>query len=276
MSRKTHLALVTFAAIAVTSCQLKITSKTTHGGPGLPAEDPPTFPSDPSGDPAPGQPGLRGVSGDGQVTVTRFAFADPLSVALFDSYGHPVTGATVTWKSSDTQGALNLSQTTSQTDSYGVATLAATAGSIGPTESSRLVTVTATAVAEGKTYTRVFYETVALSAPRAFFLLSEPVYSVQASSVLQGALKVAVVAASGDQQGQPLPGVSLKVTPIYPNGVDPNSLPAVGCVGGTVLTNIQGEATCDLAAHAQTGTVQISVSVGRFVTYDRSSAQVTR
>src|SRR4051812_38993036 len=100
MSRKTHSALVFFAALALTACQLKLTSKTPHGNPGLPSEDPPTYPPGAPGDPPPGHPGLRAVSGDGQVTVTRFAFADPLSVLLTDSYGRAVTGATVTWRSS--------------------------------------------------------------------------------------------------------------------------------------------------------------------------------
>jgi hypothetical protein len=265
--------------LMATGCQmLRSTQRVDVGSPANPAvppeNDPPQGPQQPTGH------GLSVVQGNGQVTPARFAFPDALQVKLTDSAGHPVAGATVTWKSSDTQGALNFTQTTSLSDANGVASLSVTAGSIGTTESSRIVIVTASATIDGQAASVPLYETVAMagsggvSLPRAFFLESQATYTVPANGVLKGAIKIAVINSAGDQQGGPVPGVALTVTPIYPQGSDPSTLPHVSCQGDLVLTDLQGEATCDQVAGSQTGTVQVSVSVGRFVTYDKSSVQV--
>jgi hypothetical protein len=270
------LLLVLASSIALTSCLARTTTSSSGtGAPSGPANDPPQGHGPPSGDPPPGAPGLRARSGDGQVAVSRFAFPDPLAVQLTDSGGKPISGATISWSSSDTQGGLALSHSSTTTDADGLAQITVTGGTIGPTESSRLIAVTASVQSGGQTYSRTFNETVALALPSAFFLQSSAVYSVPAGGTAPGAMKIAVLNSGGDSQGLPLPKVALTVTPIVPAGADPSTLPSVSCAGGVVLTDVTGEATCDLVAGPVPGTIQLQVSVGRFVTYDKSSAQVT-
>src|SRR5262249_10319273 len=101
MSRTTQILLIfSLAMAALTSCQLPAKNTERFGvhpnGPADPSHDPPPsngHPGGPSGDPQRGQPGLQSISGDGQVTPTRFAFPDPLSVSLHDPSGNPIVGA---------------------------------------------------------------------------------------------------------------------------------------------------------------------------------------
>lgn len=267
------------AGIALSSCLTHTTATNLTGGspseptPPLQNDPPPTSPG--QSDPLPGQAGLRAQGGDGQVAVTRFAFPDPLAVQFTDSNEKPIPNATVTWSSSDPQGGLKLSQTSTTTDANGLAQITITGGTIAATESARLISVTASVKYGGQTYTRAFNENVVLALPSAFFLLSQATYDVPANGTSPGAMKIAVLNSAGSSQGLPVSKVALTVSSIVPQGTDPSTIPSVSCAGGTVMTDELGEAVCDLVAGPVSGTVQIQVSVGRFVTYDKSSAQVT-
>ena len=99
------------------------------------------------------------VSGDSQSTVIGRPFATPLSVQLFDAGGRAIAGATVTFAIQS--GQVTLSAVSVVTNSQGVATVNATAGtnagpiSVSATAVNRVVTFSLTALPPGPTLTRV-------------------------------------------------------------------------------------------------------------------------
>ena len=99
------------------------------------------------------------VSGDSQSTVIGRPFATPLSVQLFDAAGRAIAGATVTFAVQS--GQVTLSAVSAITNSQGIATVNATAGttagaiSVSASAVSRVVTFSLTALPPGPILTRV-------------------------------------------------------------------------------------------------------------------------
>lgn len=76
--------------------------------------------------------------------------------------------------------------------------------------------------------------------------------------VVRRAIQIQVVPADGPQAGQPIPRVALNV--IAPD--DPYASPSGVCLGGPVLTDAMGVATCDLVLGPVTGTGLLKVNIG--------------
>lgn len=99
------------------------------------------------------------VSGDNQSAVIGRPFATPLSVQLFDAQGRAIAGATVSFAVQS--GQVTLSASSAVTNSQGIATVNATAGtnagaiSVSASAVSRVVTFSLTALPPGPTITRV-------------------------------------------------------------------------------------------------------------------------
>ena len=70
------------------------------------------------------------TSGDSQSTNTNTQFTQDLIVQAFDIFGNPLSNATITFSAPDSGASCNLSNTTTITDSNGVAYTQATANSI--------------------------------------------------------------------------------------------------------------------------------------------------
>ncbi len=99
------------------------------------------------------------ISGDNQSAVIGRPFTTPLSVQLFDAQGRAISGANVTFAVQS--GQVTLSASSAPTNSQGVATVNATAGttagpiSISASAVTRVVTFSLTALPPGPTITRV-------------------------------------------------------------------------------------------------------------------------
>jgi uncharacterized protein (TIGR03437 family) len=99
------------------------------------------------------------LTGDSQSAVIGRPFATPLSVQLFDSQARPIPGAAVTFAIQS--GQVTLSASSAITNSQGIATVNATAGTLaGPISVSasavnRVVTFSLTALPPGPTLSRV-------------------------------------------------------------------------------------------------------------------------
>lgn len=99
------------------------------------------------------------LTGDNQAIGVGRPFATPLSVQLFNAQGAAIAGATVTFAVQS--GQVSLSATSAVTNSQGIATVNATAGttpgpiSVSASAVSRVVTFSLTSLPPGPTITRV-------------------------------------------------------------------------------------------------------------------------
>ena len=89
-----------------------------------------------------------------------------------------------------------------------------------------------------------------------------PTLSGLAGGTLPAAIKVQVVAASGIEQGQPVPNIGIRLV----DALDQSAPPAARCAGsgGIVLTDSRGIATCDLVLTAVPGSYYLRVVTGEF------------
>jgi uncharacterized protein (TIGR03437 family) len=208
--------------------------------------------------------GVQIVSGNGQVTMENRATDYPLRVAVKDANGSPVANEEVSWSLADGMGYLT--SFTSTTDENGIAETSF----IGPTvltgQSFMQSTVTATA-AEGSAS---FYVSTVLTMLSSGGAAQLPILDMQApnpgvgkisgklGAVLKGAVVVRAQIASGPQVGTPIPNVGLTLTSTQ----DPTTGPVPACVGGTVLSDSSGTATCDVVIGGRQGTSRFFAKMG--------------
>jgi uncharacterized protein (TIGR03437 family) len=205
-------------------------------------------------------------SGNGQIVEQLFQAPVPLVVQAKDASGKPLAGVAVTWSATPATNG-TLVNMTNVTDANGLAStsyLAVPNGSVGMSFLQTVVTATS------PSGTVSFFLTISLSSSSVGGLGAPPLVQVQtpapgttitgsAGSTIAGAIKVLVVAQSGDQAGQPIPNVGVTIPP----NASP-ALPSASCAGpaGTTLTNASGIATCDLVLGSVTGTVPFTALVG--------------
>lgn len=193
---------------------------------------------------------LRAESGDGQVAQEFMNAIYPCVVRALDENQQPFVGLPVTWSS--TGGSTNLRNADAQTGADGRARVTFQASGVpaGLSCAPQLI------VAQAGGQQVQFHATACLSRTQAGAQAAPPLTQllvpdgtrdlgdVPAGTVLQDALEVLVGVQSGPQTGAVLEHVGLEL-------VDPLDLsrpsPVATCTGGTVLTNAQGRAVCDVA-----------------------------
>jgi len=209
-------------------------------------------------------PGVKAVSGNGQIAFEMWRSDYPLRVKVTDADGNPVANEKVTW--AVTNGIGFLSNLTSTTDQSGIAETSFIGGMVTTGLSFMQTTITATAE-EG---TATFTETTVLaslssggSAVLPVILMETPDPSAgrisgKLGTVVKGAIAVRAVIAAGPQTGTPVPNVGLFLT----SDQDPTTGPVPACVGGTALSDSNGLATCDVIISGHQGTANFSAKMG--------------
>jgi uncharacterized protein (TIGR03437 family) len=219
------------------------------------------------------------LSGHGQVIPEQSIATKPFVVRALDASGNPVANVPITWSVSPI-GAGTLRPESAQTNSEGVASTGFFASSNQPGVSFVPATITARSPNGEVNFALV----VSLGrqaggglVPLPLVLPTTPTHGATiegtAGVVIPNAVQVRVVAQGGILLGQPIPNVGLRVEP-----VDPNAGPSASCngPGGTVLTDQNGVATCDLVLNQTPGSVQMVAVVGEYWPNLRFDLKITQ
>ena len=243
-----------------------------------------------------GTPGASGginiFSGNGQVIREQFQ-TRALVVVVTDNSGNPARGVTVTFALTQGQGTMQDAgtfidqtgapipcgtpsgtsglQATSTTDASGRACAIFLGTLVNPGQSYAQATISATSTQGSVNFV---VTTIINTLPGSGGLAGDPTVVLltptldtlsvvgRVGSTVAGAIRVLVVASSGVQAGQPIPNIGV----VAFTGLDPTVGPVAGCVGGAVLTDAQGIATCDLALSGRPGVATLRIEVGGFQT----------
>lgn len=200
-------------------------------------------------------PALVRISGDGSVVVADWPATDPLTVRYVDGAGAGVAGAAVTWKVET--GDLGMNAPDSVTDADGYARARIRGAWVSPSYSFLKQLVSATV--EGQ---RVDFRVTTMNDNRPnpplnphTQLESPRTIEGRVGTTIKDAVIVLVACQNGPSTGQPLSDVGVRI-----------SEGDAHCVGGTVLTNEKGRATCDLVLD-RAGDSTLSVLIGGFNKY---------
>lgn len=206
------------------------------------------------------------VAGNGQVVQVDFPTTVPMTIQVTDSAGIPVSGVPVTW--SVVQGAdiatINLQET--QTDTNGMARATFFSSFIQPGNSYAQATIAASTPVGAVN----FHETaVELMNGELSFLAQLLAPGAQGltgvvGQTIPGAVKVFADSPLGIRNGQGIPDVGVRIINSG-DEVNPNpAAPPARCnaPAGTVLTGLDGVATCDLVLGSTPGTYQLEALVG--------------
>lgn len=217
-----------------------------------------------------GTAALQIKSGNGQV-VREFGIAEPMIVVVRDPAGNPVPNVPITWEL--VEGAGTLQSFESATDANGEARAQFIGASVPPGSSYQQARIRASTGTDSVD----FYVTTVLAflpgqgipAPAPLVVLVRPEQGVfnisgRAGETLTAAIEVRVVVQAGLQFGQALPNVGLTAG----TGNDPLTGVSAACVGGTVLTDENGTAKCDLQLGGVIGTANLLVNVGNIANYN--------
>ncbi len=218
------------------------------------------------------------VEGNGQFVPESFLIPNAMVVKAVDTAGVGLAGQTVTFTIIQGSGTLqpttsggdaisNITCTanvcTAVTDANGIAKVGMLAALVVPGFSySQTVISAATGVSTVQfivtTVTANTIPTVQRIAPQDGVELVG-----QAGTILKNAVQVRVFSSGGVQAGQPIPSIGLKAATSLN---DPLLGPTASCVGGTVLSDTSGVATCDLILGGKLGVDRLIVSVGSAIT----------
>jgi adhesin/invasin len=184
---------------------------------------------------------LSKVSGDAQSGTSGQVLPTPLVVRVADTYGNPVSGASVTFTRVSGTGAIAAATVTTGAD--GLASTAYTLGAVAGSESIRADVAGLTGVAA------TFSLTSAAGAPSA---VGAPTGDSQ--HLMIGASPAApLVALVTDTHGNPVPGVTVGWRIVSGYG---------SLSGDHSVTNSLGEATVTFTTDGHAGTTMINASVG--------------
>jgi uncharacterized protein (TIGR03437 family) len=212
---------------------------------------------------ASGQPLLAIKSGNGQV-IRVPSLSEPLVISLRDSEGKPVKDAPVNWSVEQGPGrVIGAPQTNARGEAEAVFYTEQIFGGLGYVQSRVRATTGSGSVDFYVTAVPFVTPGTGDLAPLPSVALLEPqtsrAFSAKAGARIPNAFRIQVrVAVPSFQQGQPIPNVGLTVTADNAE----QGRPAASCVGGTVLTDEQGEASCDLDVGGILGSTNLQVTVG--------------
>jgi hypothetical protein len=216
------------------------------------------------------------VTGNGEVLLTNWPDLDPLVVQVTRA-GQPVACETVTWTTSaSTRTESNVM--TTLTDGNGLAHVELIGGNIQPGTSFISGTATATIPTGSVTFlTTTTWESPQIGPVTASALLTQPnnnlIGPVKAGTVLTAGVQVVVAADTGASVGAGIPNVGIRLT--NANDISQPAPGGIACVGGTVLTDAQGQGSCDVVVGSTPGTYPIAVAIGGFDTFPYVSVTIT-
>lgn len=228
------------------------------------------------------QPGVPAkielYSGDGLIAMEGWPGGDEIKVIVVDGYDRPIADVDVAWD----VVAGNLGVTgpfptglhgTSPTDGSGIARVGIRGELQSQVNSSWPSTVRAS-IAIGSVDIHALSTYYAANLPAA----PPPAYvptpagrdlgSHPRDTVVPGAIVGHMVFQAGSEQGQGVPGVGMRL--LASDQPSSDLVPAVSCAnatvgvrsGGTVFTNAQGMASCDLKTPSAPGTYTFGVFIG--------------
>ena len=226
-----------------------------------------------------GNGAIQIIGGNGQVIPEFSSSSEDFVVKITDANGQPLTNSVVTFQipaatatigpplssSSATNVICQSNICTANTDANGLASVSLrNVSAVSPGFSFAQSTLTASSSAATVNFvftTVIINDRGNRAAPPLVEVLAPtgPIVA-QAGQVVAGAVKVRVTIQAGSQTGTALPNVGLRISTTTNN--DPTLGPTAACVGGIVLTDTTGVATCDLITGGRIGTTQFIAYIG--------------
>ena len=250
-----------FAAGVTPVKEIRFTSTATSTGGGPPG----------GGDPG-GRATIVKVGGDGQLLLGS-AISDAIVVRLLDENGRPAVGRNVTFTGSEAVSVRTIDgsrvglSVIVVTDAEGLAAAYMNAGVFDITQTGfREVRVTASSEYGNALFiANVFNVTGSQFDDTPILRLLKPIASEgNPGNIIRGKIGTRLVDAiqtsvTASYSGRPVPNAGTK---IYTNFTDPELGPVAACEGGTVLSDANGIASCNVVISGRPGTTPLTVEIG--------------
>lgn len=212
------------------------------------------------------------IAGNGQVVQTNFPAIVPFTIEVLDAARNPVPNVPVSWALScaaddygcTTQFPGTLFQPASQTDVNGMATSGYNQTYVPPGLSYTQATVTASTSVGSVVFKITASASLSSGTPALSAYLSKPIanttITAQGGTVVPSAVQISVSAISGFSEGQPIAHVGVQII----DALTRLASPVAYCNGiaDTVLTDTNGNASCDLVVSNMPGMYRLAVDVG--------------
>jgi uncharacterized protein (TIGR03437 family) len=212
---------------------------------------------------------LRMTVGNGQIMFEQFQ-SQPFTVQALDASGKPVSGATVSFTLTLGPGRVQIP--TAVTDANGLASTRVVSSSLQLLQSFESQTLHAASAQGSVDFRFTTISSLGQGGPAqpGTFLIApasdtgELVITGASGSTLPGAIQIAFSAATGDEQGQPIPYIGVNIVPFDTFTTVPAMCDAPA---GVTLSNAKGIASCDLTITAAPGTYEFQTGIGDLLTY---------
>lgn len=226
----------------------------------------PQQPSQPTPPPTSIQPAsLQVVSGQGQVQNAYWEFAEVFGVRAYDSQGRVLTNVPVVWEVVQGKDFIQLRSATASTDSSGYAEVKGMAQSAPPGEDYGLIALKAK-IPSTSIESPLFYASIVRD-PRRFATPYQNIVTpsdtneivVKAGQTLKDGLQISFAHSTGYRSGTAMEKVGFWIRIKPEDEVPMSDLPTAECVGGTVLSNAKGVASCDIKVGMRTGSAMLII-----------------
>jgi trimeric autotransporter adhesin len=201
---------------------------------------------------------LSMVSGNGQLLLSQYQSLEPLVVLATGSNGAPAAGVTVNWNITSGTGSLQTLSNT--TDANGLASTFFTGYAGDDINSTFVAIITASAGSSSVNFTATTVPNagnLSITAPKPN---DNQTFTGQSGTTIPDVAEVQIGVQGGFVSGTGIPNVGVTVAS-YP---DQTVAPPASCNApqGTVLTDSNGSATCNLLITGPAGTSQLIVIIG--------------
>jgi hypothetical protein len=243
-------------------------------GPDAPSTDDPAIDAPVGENDAPptGGRGIAIYSGDGIMAMQGWPGGDELKVQITDAAHQPLAGVEVVWDV--TAGGMAItgafqtgSHGTTLTDASGLARVGVR-GEFASQMFSAIPSTIRAAIPEGSVELHgysTYYQPNIPAMPHTLIVSPSDIGTYPPGAVVPAALVVQVAFQAGDRLGQGAPGIGVR----FHDRDHPDAAPPAACVnaasplaGGTVFTDAQGVATCDVRVPQTPGFHGLTVRVG--------------